>query len=782
MVPYEAAEEDAVGVLGINSGSGFMERRGVHGPSRSGAYLAGGRGLIFALACSVSTAALAAEPAPPGQTDVPDYQGDIIVTANRTEQKLQRVGVAATVLSADNLAASGISSTDALVTATPGLQIAQPGGPGLTSLISIRGVSQNDFAGHLESPNSFYVDDAYQVAPSANTQPLFDVKRVEVLKGPQGTLFGRNSVGGLINIITNDPVDDFEGTTTGEIGSLNHVKVEGALNAPLGGGSAIRIAFYKSNQDGYLRNVFNDTRQNGDNSIGLRGKLKLQISSDLTAQFSADYFKFTSDAANVAFMVGGVTNADGLGVSVPGQATAYGYIDADGDPYTVAADFNGGLHRENGSVGAKLTYDLGGATLVSQTNFGWAKSYYAEDNDSSPLDYTRFFQTSKSNSLTQELRLFGSSDRANWTVGAFYVHIDGGPYTQRFELRNSGPNLIGPINAALDTLYSLKTNSWSVFGQYAYDLTNTLNITGGLRYTRDRKDFNFRFLCDEFASGLGCAIGLIPPPGTEGSASPYADKHSEGAISGRVAIEYKPTSNLLLYASYSRGYKAFSYNVSFSGLAPLNGVRFNGEKINAYEVGQKYTFMGGRGRFNLSGFYYDYEDYQAFDQRGLNLTLYNTSAKIKGLEAELGLNTGGWALNVAGTLLDAKVDNVKLPNGPASRRPPQTPKFTLLGSISKRVPISSGDLNLDVSAIYTGEAFAQLTNAPNTRLPANVIGNARIAYKPSSGAYEIAIYARNIFDNRSVRYAFDLTSPLLGASEGNYGPPRTYGASVKVNF
>lgn len=747
------------------------------------------RAASYALLAATSTTALSAQAqnVPPenissaAAADTPTEPGDIIVTANRTEQKLQNVGISATVVSEQTLVSSGIVATDNLVILTPGLQIAQPGGPGLTSLISIRGISQNDFAGHLESPNSFYIDDAYQSSPSANTQPLYDVKRVEVLKGPQGTLFGRNSVGGLINILTNDPTDNLGGTLTGEVGNFGHVRVQGAVNVPISNDAQARLAFYKSNQRGYIYNIFNDTHQNGDDSLAFRGKLKVALSDRLNAVFAADYFRFTSDAANVSQLIGAVNNSDNLGVTVPGRRTAFGYL-APANGYVVNADFNGGLRRENASASAKFTYELGFADLVSQTKFGWAKSYYAEDNDSSPLDYTRFYQRSKSTDFTQELRLTGQTDKSQWTVGVYYLNINGGPYTQRFEIRDSGPALIGQINAALDTNYDLNTSSISGFAQYAYNLSDNLTLTGGIRYTSDHKKFNFNFRCDQFAPGLGCAIGLIPPPGTEGAASPFNDSHTEGGVSGKVGIEYKPVDDLLLYATYSRGYKAFSYNVSFSGLAPLSNARFRGEKINAFEIGEKFSFLGGRGKANLSAFYYDYKDYQAFDQRGLNLTLFNTTATIKGLEADTSISGGGWTVGLAGTLLDTKVNNVPLPNGPVSRRAPQAPKYTVIGTINKVFSVGSGEGNLNFSAVYSGSSFAQLTNSPNTKLPANVIGNARLSYSPAGGQFEVAVYSRNIFNNRAARYAFDLNSPLLGATESNFGVPRTYGGSLTVNF
>lgn len=745
------------------------------------AALAAGASFLFlsagaAIAAETDAAAVSSAEADTSQTG---DLGDIVVTANRREQSLQSIGISVTAVSGDALIRSGLKSTSDLVISVPGLQIAEPGST-FTSLISIRGVSQNDFTGHLESPNSLYVDDAYLPVPSMNAQPLYDVKRVEVLKGPQGTLFGRNSVGGLVNVITNNPTDKAEGYLIGELGRFNAVNLQGALSGPIADGVSARVAFYKSYRDGYLKNDIGPD-QNNDNTLALRGKLNVEVNDRLTILLNGDYYQFRSNAAGAAFLQGGSPDANGLGTTTPGQLTAYGQTDADGSPYTVSVDFPGGLHRTSWNAGGKISYEADAATIVAQTNVGYANSRYAEDNDLSPVDYTRFFQNSKARYFTQELRASGKTDRLSWTAGLYYLNIDGGPYSQTFDLRAFG--------AALATDYSLKTRSWSAFGQGELTLTDTVSVTVGARYTRDRKKFAWTQGCTNGTPTLLPAVPggycplFAPPPGTQGSVSPYADRHSEGGLSGRVELDWKPISNLLLYATYNRGYKAFNYNTGFSGLAPINGIRFKGERMNAFEVGEKATLLGGKARANIAAFYYDYGNYQAFDQRGLNLTLYNTDATIKGLEAEFALRPGaGFDLSVGGTYLDAKVDDVPVGTALVSRKPPQSPKYTLLGSISNTQPVFGGQAVLQFNGNYTAAQYSQLTNAPATRLPGYFVGNTRLSYTPDSGAWEVAVFVRNVFNENSPRYAFDLTGAPIGQVEYDYALPRTWGGSLRVNF
>jgi iron complex outermembrane recepter protein len=703
--------------------------------------------------------------------------GEVVVTANRTLQNSQSVGIAVTALSGDALEQIGIQSTSDLSIAVPGLQIAEPGSS-FTSLVSIRGVSQNDFTGHLESPNSFYIDDAYQPIASTNTQPIYDVKRVEVLKGPQGTLFGVNSEGGLINVITNDPTPVFAGYVNAELGSYNEVNVQGAVGGPVAENVTGRFAFYKSNRDGYFKNTIGPD-QDPDNSLGFRGKLKFDAGGRLTLLLSADYFQLRSEGAGGGFFESARPNAQGLGVHTPGQLTDYGQAGG-GDPYTVSQDYAGYLNRTNYTAGVKISYDLQPITIVSQTNYGHATSYYGEDNDMSPVDYSRFFQNSQAHYLTQELRASATTGALSWTTGLYYSDIRG-IYGQDFDLRGFG--------AAFVTDYSLNTRTEAIFGQGEYKLTDSWSLTLGARDTSDHKSFHWVLNCVAGTPTFAPAIpgGYCPVfysgPGTEGSESPYSDSHTENGQSYRAAVNWQPTRNLLGYASYNRGYKAFNYNAGFAGFTPIALIRFKGERLNAYEVGEKWTLLGGRARLNVSAYYYDYGNYQAFDQRGLNLTLYNTPAKIKGMDAEAGLRPGaGFDLSLGGTSLRTRVDDVPLLTGLVSREAPQAPGYTLMANISNTQSVGTGQVALHFTGAWTGAQYSQLTNAPVTYIPSYFVGNARLTYAPQSRAWEVAVFSRNIFDNRSPRYAFDLSQAPLGFAERDYTLPRTYGASLLVNF
>lgn len=348
------------------------------------------------------------------------------------------------------------------------------------------------------------------------------------------------------------------------------------------------------------------------------------------------------------------------------------------------------------------------------------------------------------------------------------MSIDG-TYRQAFDVK-----VLGTL---LDANYAQKISSYSVFAQGEYDLGKQLTLIIDGRYTHDRKRYNYLETC------TGPACGAFILPGTIGAAGGYSDRHGEGGVSARAQINYKPTDDLLLYLSYNRGYKAFNYNAGFAGQAPIRLARFDGEKLNAYEFGIKSEFAVRRIRFNAATFYYDYKNYQAFDQRGLNFTLFNTNATVYGADAELTLSPGAGFNFVAGlSLLHTKVGGVPLNSGPVNREAPQSPHYTANFAASKSFELSFGKLRLNANATRTGQFYSQLTNAPVTRIPGNWLVNGRVTLTDKAERIELSGFAKNLLNAKRRIYAFDITSPPFGLVENDYGSPRQYGLELRYNF
>jgi iron complex outermembrane receptor protein len=241
---------------------------------------------------------------------------------------------------------------------------------------------------------------------------------------------------------------------------------------------------------------------------------------------------------------------------------------------------------------------------------------------------------------------------------------------------------------------------------------------------------------------------------------------------------------MLFYASINRGYKAFSYNAGFAGFAPLDGLRFKGENLLAFEVGTKLQFWDDRARFNAAAFYYDYKNYQAFDQRGLNFTLFNADATVYGADFELALRPGaGFGLQLGTALLHTKVEGVPIGAQLLSRKSPQSPKATFMAALSKDFELGGyGRLVFAANGAYTTTNYSQLTNAPVTRIPPDFVLNARIGWTDPSEHYEVSVSAKNLLDRRRIIYAFDITGPPTGLVENTVAPPRSILAEVRVKF
>ncbi len=713
---------------------------------------------------------------------------EVVVTATRRETNLQDTGLSITAFSGEQLRQVNAVRFDDIAAQTPGLRYTQGGGAPLLGLISIRGVAQNDFAHHIEAATVLYIDDIYRPSTSSNMQNLFDVNRVEVIKGPQGTLFGRNATGGLIHILTREPTNELEGYFNLSVASFNDIIAEGAINIPFSQTSAARIAIYRRKHDGWIKNAVGPDSIADDTTSG-RAKLLFQPTDAWRIKLQGEWTNINNVDAGGGFPTGGYMGSDTLGRFRPSLNTDTGYIDADGNVFTGEFDFPGKFDRNEYTVFADIEYQSGNYTFKSLTSYSELDVSYSEDNDLTPFDIAIFRQDTEQDNFTQELRLNADFDRWRLTSGFYYLNIDG-TYFQNYQINNLGnfnqilapiPVLILPVGFNQWADYSLKTSSWSIFSQGEYDLTPQLMVTLGIRYTKDKKDYAYLNSCENLLPRPAC-----PPafdPSTLAGAGLVQDKHAEDGISARFQLDYSVTDNWLLFASYNRGYKAFNYNAGFAGAAPVAEVRFDGEFLNAYEIGSKLDFWEHRARFNASAFYYDYQDYQAFDQRGVQFILSNTDATIYGAEAEFAVNPGyGINLRLGLALLHTRVKNILIGGQLLSREAPQSPGFTFNFFASKDFTLDSGKVRLSLDGAYVGEYFSQLSNAEVTLVDSNWLFNTRLSFITNDERWEFAIFARNLLDEERQIYAFDITFPGNGLVEKTYAPPRWVGAQIRYSF
>jgi len=557
----------------------------------------------FSISVSMIALFLAASPAFAQEAVTPQNEDDgkgslsdeIIVTATRQESSAQNIGISVSAFSGDQLRTVGISDSSQLIQITPGLQNPQAGS-GVTSSYSIRGVTQTDFGFSQEAPVAVYLDDVYQASQGGTAFQIFDLERVEVLRGPQGTLFGRNATGGLVHYLTKKPVNRFEGYVDASYGTFDRVKLEGAINAPLGENVSARASLIYDTHGNIATNRSGKDLWDRDELAG-RLQLLLTPGSDVELLVSARFGKRRNTGSPYDATPATPTGFGGTGVfnTAPGATDFFGFAEPNDGPFIVAIDDISKSNADTWGATANLSWDLGGVTLTSISDISDIKVSYVEDADVQPGEFYHYFADTKQQQISQELRLSGRSDGMFWNVGAYYLRIRG-DYSQIGKITDLGFGV-----DQQSALYFLNTDSYSLFGQAEIDLSDKLTFTGGLRWTKDKKATAY----ENFYTIDGVP-GKIPF-GASGSPNliDFADSDSQSLWAVRAQLDYHPTDNVLLYASFNRGVKAFGYNapVDPSGSVffidpatfdPAPGAthafKFRYETLNAFVIGLKSTW------------------------------------------------------------------------------------------------------------------------------------------------------------------------------------------------
>lgn len=722
---------------------------------------------------------------------------EVVVTAQKREQSLQDVGISITAFDGDTMREMGIVSTEMLKEQVPGLTFANSGGGAVTTLPSIRGVSQNDYSTHQEMPNAVYIDGVYLSTSAAIGFGVFDLERVEVLRGPQGTLYGRNATGGLVHFVTAKPTDEFEAYIDGSISDTNGFgwRTEAMINGPLGDNLRGRLSGFYEDYDGYWENS-NPGGKDAfelDGQTAVRGQLEWDASEDLTVGLSLHVGFLQPSVQGVYRFVPAYTDpVTAFGTSItpatdPGDIFGFGGppdavngvcagCDFFGQlsPEPLDASFNTDhsyLEKEHYSITGNIVWDLENFTVTSITNFTDFEFDYDEDCDGSPFDYCRFPFGIQMEQWSQELRLNGTNGPLTWQAGFYYVDI-----TQENHIGFDSPGFAFSILNRSDQ----NIESWAVFGQLEYELSDQWKIIGGLRWTEEDKDIDSQAWSGPFIANRGIQGN------TAFQVYDFQDARSENDWSGKIELDWFPNDNWLIYASISRGTKAGGYNGNGGGLdnASLDPeVEFGGEVLTSYEIGFKATLWDGKARLNGSGFYYDYDDYQSFEFRNsLASFVANKNATFYGAELELALAPAdGWNLNLGISLLDTEVNGVTLPDNSVRKRKSVTaPDVSLNGLLRKEWPMFGGTMAAQMDFNYVDEFFASTFNQAAATIPDYIVGNARLGYRSADDRWDVSLYVKNLADASNQAYGYDFA--FFGINLETYNPPRTIGGQFRYSW
>lgn len=808
--------------------------------SRKAVLLAGLPSLVLALAAAPASAQTAAAPATTdaaaSSAEATDT-GEILVTAQRRSQSKQDVGIAIAAFGGAELRAMNVQSSIDVARLTPGVHISGNVG-GQMSQFTIRGVTQNDFNDAIEAPVAVYVDDSYIPNMQGQTFGLFDLSRVEVLKGPQGTLFGRNATGGLVHYVVNTPSDRVEGRVDATYGRFNSVKLEGMVNLPLGEKVALRVSGLFDRNDSYWKNVYPAGAAGGvpvnlggvtkpccqdegySNTLAGRIQLQLKPTEDLTIRvvgsaarqhLSSGQYTQTPTVA-VLDSAGRVVNAiyasatetrTAIGpnganfTGIPNSPASrlpgadwFGFVAPKADGLTLSKDFavNDLNRTEAYNAGLHVDYDLGGVDLVSVTNYMKFKKNFAMDVDASPTNLVNYGTVGDTDSFSQELRLSGSSGDLTWTAGAFYLNIDAkssnGFLAPAFSIFSS---VFGATTTGIDLVntFRLKTQSASAFGQIEYKFAPAWKFIVGGRLIREHQEYTFQSNAMRDADPLRIDTTGTPLFPLQPS---FANKRTNTLWAGKAQIEFQPNRDLLLYVGVNRGVKGGSYNAKLpDGTPPLTDsqIPYLPEELLSFEGGFKATLLDGKATFNGSAYYYDYSNYQAFTFSNVSGYVQNRPARTYGGELELTLRpTTGLQLGASASFFNAKVKQLEIaPGVRRDVRPAFAPQTQLAGRISYTPPVSvaGGKVTLGVDGSYTSGFFHNLRNFDANWFDGYAQFNARIGWEDESEHFRLGVFVNNLGDKRFKTVGYDL-STLCGCTEESYGRPRWWGVTAGASF
>lgn len=687
---------------------------------------------------------------------------EIVVTAERREASLQETPLAITAIGGEALENARAESTLDLQLISPGVLVSTNTA---SAQIYMRGVGTN-FGG--DQSTAVHVDGVVQVTTYTALQDFLDVERLEVLKGPQGTLYGRNATAGVINIISKRPTMDFELQGDLLYGSFNKFRQRAMVNAPIvDGRAAARLSLVNSDMDGYRRNPYLGTRIDDENHWAARGQLLLTPHDDLEIVLAGNYSNENS-SRTLGFKINPNVYAPQVDL-LPTLGLAGGTVPD--DPSVIFSDKDSiqDFTQSGGSIA--ISWDLGAVTLKSLTAYQENERSQDIDVDGTEIPYFNSYSFgSRVTWFTQELQVLSNpGGPLAWVAGLFYLtddHKDRAEYTT--PLYESLGLASGPINNDADS----KGEAYAVFGQASYLLSERWRLTAGARYSHERKEAT-GYINNDVSSGLF-----------------ETRSASWNAFTPRVSLDFFPADDMMLYVSATKGFKTGGFNNTRDAFDP--------EYIWSYEAGLRSTLWDKRLRLNATAFYYDYSDIQFFQalsapdpETGATTEVANAAAaEVKGLELELALAPfEGLQIGLNAALLDARykdamAPNTELPDNPvvdlSGNRMPQAPKFA--GSLSARYSWPVG--NLGVLAVQTDvyhqsriyfSAFNEI-NGPYDQQQAYEIVNARVELESEDGRWNVSLYGRNLGDTvyrQNVIRAIGFFGQL-----DLLAPPRTYGVQV----
>ena len=785
---------------------------------------------------------------------------EVVVTARRTAENLQTTPVAVTALTGEAMQARGVASLVDVGNFAPNVDISaanNTSGSNLNSQIYIRGIGQQDFLITVDPGVGLYVDGVYFARSTGSVLDLLDVERVEVLRGPQGSLFGKNTLGGAVNVISRPPKDELGGQIQATVGRFNRADIQASVDLPINDKVLTRFSVLRNSRDGFVKRINVGDDLADVNSLAGRAQVLLRPNDSFKFDLSIDGTrKREHSAATIIAAVSPIyaRNPDTAQTFVPTgpddprlrldsggmtpiQTNAYALFAGifPGRTYAIAniatPFINGGTgpnvsDLDNSGVAGTATLELGSLTLKSITAYRSMSAEFGRDCDNSPEDVCRTHNRDKQNQFSQELQLSGKSfgDRLTWLTGLYYFHesasdrndvrLIGGIYNALEQL----PVLLGPtgpigpcppsaaglpvpgplgcpgnpnnipLDFDLDSTIHVSTDSYAGFAQGSFAFTERFRATAGMRYTRERKDYELLLLRRN--SGVP-ALAAVDSQGN--FLQPYQPQKptvDTDDWSPRAGVDFRATDDVFLYASVGKGFK--SGGVNGRPTTAYGALPFSPETLWSYEIGAKTELLDRRVRLNLAAFYNDYRNIQLNVLREVNgvfaADIQNGGkARGTGFEAELMARiTPAFSLEGSAGFLDQKLTSISEAAYAAGLREnsrlPRAPRWTFSGAATYAMPLGSvGSLTLRGDLTYRSGVWNDIVNTVELYQPGFALMNARVAWLSSTERFEVALFGTNLADKRYIAGGNGALDSL-GIAEGVEGRPREWGISARLHF
>jgi len=727
-----------------------------------------------------------------------------VVTAEKRETRLQDTPIAITAVTGEALEARSATDVSAVASIAPNVQFqgsAPLSGGSFNATVFIRGVGQNDASVFNDPGVGIYLDGVYLGRTTGSILELADIERVEVLRGPQGTLFGKNAVGGAISIVSKQPTPEFEAALNASVGNFNRRDVSLMVSGPIMGSDTVlgRFSIGKFVKDGYVTRL-TDGEDLGDKDVfGAKGQIRWAPSDRLNVDFAADFTRMRQNSAALTLIsmaptgapflnTFNATVAPGLPIVAPNGQRSLNPSWVTGNPFTTWASGHNINNLDHWGVSATVNYDVTDALSVrSITAYRKLDSIFGRDGDNTPYDFRHTYDEVKQDQFSQEFQLIGDAvgGRLQYVLGAYYLKetaVDDGVITL-------AKGVYDPVlrpNLALELWFrqflDMRTTSYAAFANASFDFTDQLSATVGLRYTKDEKEFYV------FEQRYVSGTFLVDPAVLRRLYGEYPLTDAWSDVSPRLSVDYKVTPSVMLYVSFAKGFKSGSFNGRATGSSA--DVRpFEPEVVWSYEAGVKSQFFDNRVMLNLTGFYMDYKDIQITVNRTPDNFVANAAeARLQGMELEFrALPTANLSFDGSVGWLDAEYTEVGgsglvLPitiNSKLVRAPEWTANF---GAQYVAELGDSGSLTFRLDAAYTSRQYYDAANAPLISQGSYTLWSGRIAYTSEDGSWTAALFGANLTDELYILSGNQASAAFGLLTEATYGRPREYGVSVSKRF